>query len=135
MSAWLAGRVLENKAWTDTLFSLRVQLGTGAPSLRFDAGQFVRIALEEKLARPFSFVNPPQDPVLEFYGIVVPEGPLSPLLSRLPSWLSSITLRASTASPSRSTVVASTPEIRWYGSDESVRAATISRSVELGSPS
>ena len=76
---WLEGRVLENRHWTDTLFSLRVQ----APALAFEAGQFVRIALEEALARPFSFVNPPQDPVLEFYGIVVPEGPLSPRLARL----------------------------------------------------
>jgi ferredoxin--NADP+ reductase len=46
----------------------------------------VRIALDiegRRVARAFSFVNPPQDPVLEFYGIVVPEGPLSPRLARL----------------------------------------------------
>jgi ferredoxin/flavodoxin---NADP+ reductase len=80
MSAkWLEGRVVENKHWTDALFSLRVE----APRLGFEAGQFVRIALEEKVARPFSFVNPPEDPVLEFYGIVVPEGPLSPKLAAL----------------------------------------------------
>ena len=82
MSAWLEGRIIENRAWTAALFSLRVQ----APKLRFEAGQFVRIGLEiggELVARPFSFVNPPDDPVLEFYGIVVPEGPLSPLLARL----------------------------------------------------
>ena len=79
MSKWLEGRVVENRHWTDVLFSLRVE----APQIRFEAGQFVRIALEEELARPFSFVNPPQDPVLEFYGIVVPEGPLSPRLEKL----------------------------------------------------
>jgi ferredoxin--NADP+ reductase len=79
MSKWLEGRVIENKKWTDALFSLRVE----APRVNFEAGQFVRIALEENLARPFSFVNPPDDPVLEFYGIVVPEGPLSPRLARL----------------------------------------------------
>jgi len=79
MSKWLEGRVVENRHWTDVLFSLRVE----APRIRYQAGQFVRIALEEELARPFSFVNPPQDPVLEFYGIVVPEGPLSPRLERL----------------------------------------------------
>jgi len=80
MSAkWLEGRVIENRHWTETAFSLRVE----APRLGFEAGQFVRIALEEDLARPFSFVNPPQDPVLEFYGIVVPGGPLSPRLERL----------------------------------------------------
>jgi ferredoxin--NADP+ reductase len=79
MSKWLEGRVVENRHWTDTGFSLRVE----APRLTFQAGQFVRIALEESLARPFSFVNPPHDPLLEFYGIVVPQGPLSPRLAQL----------------------------------------------------
>ena len=78
-SKWLEGRVIENRRWTERLFSLRVE----GPRLGFEAGQFVRIALEERIARPFSFVNPPQDPVLEFYGIVVPEGPLSPRLMEL----------------------------------------------------
>jgi ferredoxin--NADP+ reductase len=74
--------VIENRHWTDTLFSLRVQ----GVSLAFDAGQFVRIALDvsgERIARPFSFVNPPSDPLLEFYGVVVPQGPLSPRLAQL----------------------------------------------------
>jgi len=79
MAKWLEGRVIENRHWTDALFSLRVE----APRLHFEAGQFVRIALEEALARPFSFINAPEDPVLEFYGIVVPEGPLSPRLAQL----------------------------------------------------
>jgi ferredoxin--NADP+ reductase len=82
MSTWLTGKVLENRHWTDTLFSLRV---AGA-ALAFEAGQFVRIALElngARVARPFSFVNPPEDPVHEFYGVVVPEGPLSPRLAQL----------------------------------------------------
>lgn len=82
MSRWLEGRVIENRHWTEALFSLRVE----APALRFSAGQFVRIALDvdgERVARPFSFVNPPHDPVPEFYGIVVPEGALSPRLARL----------------------------------------------------
>jgi ferredoxin--NADP+ reductase len=81
-ASWLGGRVLENRQWTDTLFSLRVE----APPLAFRAGQFVRIALDiegERVARAFSFVNPPQDPLLEFYGVIVPEGPLSPRLARL----------------------------------------------------
>jgi len=79
---WLTGKVVENRHWTDTLFSLRVE---GAP-LGFRAGQFVRIALDiegQRVARAFSFVNPPDDPVLEFYGVIVPEGPLSPRLARL----------------------------------------------------
>ena len=84
MSAWLDGKVIEHRAWTDALFSLRVE----APQLRFEAGQFVRIAVDiegERIARPFSFVNAPDDPVLEFYGIIVPEGPLSPRLAKLRS--------------------------------------------------
>jgi ferredoxin/flavodoxin---NADP+ reductase len=86
MSRWLEGKVLENRFWTDTLFSLRAQFPAGAPALRFTAGQFVRLALDvagERVARPFSFVNPPADPVMEFYGVIVPEGPLSPRLAGL----------------------------------------------------
>jgi len=79
---WLEGRIIENRHWTEALFSLRV---AGA-ALAFEAGQFVRIALDigaQRVARAFSMVNSPDDPVLEFYGIVVPEGPLSPRLARL----------------------------------------------------
>jgi ferredoxin--NADP+ reductase len=82
MSGWLAGRVVQNRHWTESLFSLRVE----GVRLGFQAGQFVRIALDvegERVARAFSFVNPPDDPVLEFYGVIVPQGPLSPRLARL----------------------------------------------------
>ena len=81
---WLTGTVVENRHWTETLFSLRV---AGAP-LDFRAGQFVRIAVDidgQRIARAFSFVNPPQDTVLEFYGVIVPAGPLSPRLANLKS--------------------------------------------------
>jgi len=82
MSAWLTTRVVENRHWTESLFSLRVE---GA-RLHFQAGQFVRIALDidgQRVARAFSFVNPPDDPLLEFYGVIVPDGLLSPPLARL----------------------------------------------------
>jgi ferredoxin--NADP+ reductase len=82
MAKWLEGRVVENRHWTPTLYSLRVE----GPALRFQAGQFVRIALDvagERIARPFSFINPPDDPTLEFYGVIVPDGPLSPRLALL----------------------------------------------------
>ena len=82
MSSWLTGRVVENRHWTESLFSLRVE----GVQLRFQAGQFVRIALDiggERVARAFSFVNAPDDPMLEFYGVIVPQGPLSPRLARL----------------------------------------------------
>ena len=62
---WLTGKVIENRHWTESLFSLRIE---GAP-LGFQAGQFVRIALDidgQRVARAFSFVNPPEDPLLEF---------------------------------------------------------------------
>ena len=80
--SWLTGKIVAHRAWTETLFSLRV----AAPQLAFQAGQFVRIALDvegKQVARAFSFVNPPEDPLLEFYGVIVPEGPLSPRLARL----------------------------------------------------
>ena len=82
MAKWLEGRVLENRHWTPALFSLRV----AAPALEFEAGQFVKLALDidgERIARPFSFVNPPGEMPLEFYGVIVPEGPLSPRLACL----------------------------------------------------
>jgi ferredoxin/flavodoxin---NADP+ reductase len=80
--SWLEGTVVENRQWTDSLFSVRLK----GVSLRFQAGQFVRIALDvegARVARAFSFVNPPHEPILEFYGVIVPEGPLSPRLARL----------------------------------------------------
>src|SRR4051812_50161892 len=79
---WLEGRIVDTRHWTDTLFSLR----TDGPKLSFEAGQFVRIALDiggERIARPFSFVNPPADPAHEFFGIEVREGLLSPALAKL----------------------------------------------------
>jgi len=82
MSSWLEGEVVEHLAWTEALFTLRVNVACP----HFEAGQFARIALDvggEKVARPFSFVNAPADPVAEFYGIVVPQGPLSPRLAAL----------------------------------------------------
>lgn len=82
MSGWLETEVIENRAWSDALFSLRVR----GPRPAFEAGQFVRIALDiggERVARAFSFVNSPSDPISEFYGVTVPEGRLSPPLSVL----------------------------------------------------
>ena len=82
MARWIEGEVVENIKWTDTLYSLRVR----ADIAPFNAGQFGRLALEidgKPLGRPYSFVNAPDDDVLEFYSIVVPEGPLSGRLHAL----------------------------------------------------
>ena len=53
--SWLEGKVVENRSWTDALFSLRVE---GA-ALSFEAGQFVRIALDIA-GEEFDFY--PEDP-------------------------------------------------------------------------
>lgn len=82
MSAWLEGRVAGQTRWTERLFSLRVAAPLGA----FQAGQFVKLALDvggERVARPYSLVNPPGSEPLEFYYNVVAAGPLSPRLAAL----------------------------------------------------
>lgn len=82
MSKWVEGKVVELRPWTEELYSLRVRADV-AP---FVAGQFTRVARkigDEIIARPYSFVNAPDDPVLEFYFITVPAGPLSHELIRL----------------------------------------------------
>jgi ferredoxin--NADP+ reductase len=76
MSQWAEGRVVNLRQWTDELYSLQVK----ADIAPFIAGQFTRIALKingEIIARPYSFVNAPDDPLLEFYFITVPKGPLT----------------------------------------------------------
>ncbi|MGD8312336.1 MAG: ferredoxin--NADP reductase [Gammaproteobacteria bacterium] len=82
MSRWVEGRVIGLRQWTDELYSILVE----ADIAPFVPGQFTRLALEidgEMVARPYSFVNGPDDPVCEFYFIIVPEGPLSHHLIRL----------------------------------------------------
>lgn len=82
MARWIEGEVIANHHWTDTHHSLRVR----APAVPFQAGQFSRLAQAidgHITARPYSFVNPPQDEVLEFYSTVVPEGPFSSRLHAL----------------------------------------------------
>ena len=82
MDEWIEGTVIEKRHWSDKLYSLRVK----APVMGFIAGQFTRLALEidgERVARPYSFVNPPQDDLLEVHFNEIPDGPLSPRLAAL----------------------------------------------------
>ncbi len=82
MPQWVEGRVVELQQWTDRLYSLRMH----AEIDPFRAGQFTRLALDvdgERVARPYSFVNGPDNPLLEFYFITVPGGPLTERLVRL----------------------------------------------------
>lgn len=82
MAAWNIGKVVENKQWGNKLFSLYVESEI-AP---FEAGQFIKIALEiegEVTERPYSLVNPPATRPMEFYCIEVPNGPLTSRLAKL----------------------------------------------------
>jgi ferredoxin--NADP+ reductase len=82
MSKWIEGTVVNLRQWTDELYSLQVEADV-AP---FTAGQFTRVALEidgEMVARPYSFVNGPDNPVHEFYFILVNDGPLTHELIKL----------------------------------------------------
>jgi len=76
MSRWIEGRVVNNRHWTDQLYSLQVD----ADIEGFSAGQFGRLGLDiddQRVGRPYSFVNAPHEQLLEFYSIIVPDGPLS----------------------------------------------------------
>jgi len=76
MSKWVEGKVVRLRHWTDKLYSLQLT----ADIAPFTAGQFSRLALDidgERVARPYSFVNGPDNPLLEFYFIIVPDGPLT----------------------------------------------------------
>ncbi len=82
MNRWMEGTVVQNHRWTDQLYSLQVETGP----LPFKAGQFGRLALDiddQRVGRPYSFVNAPHEAPLEFYSIIVPDGPLSNRLYNL----------------------------------------------------
>jgi ferredoxin--NADP+ reductase len=84
MDQWLEGTIIEKRYWSNGLYSLRFK----APVDDFTAGQFTRLALEidgERVARPYSFVNPPQDELLEIYFNEVENGSLSTQLATLES--------------------------------------------------
>ena len=92
MPDWLESRVVGRKQWNDSLFSLEIE----ADLAEFRAGQFVRVAMDidgERVGRPYSLVNPPGKRRLEIHFNEVPDGPLSPRLSKLATgeriWVSS----------------------------------------------
>ena len=82
MASWVEGKVIRLRQWTDELYSIQVD----AQVAPFTAGQFTRLGLEidgEMVARPYSFVNGPDNPVHEFYFILVRDGPLTHELIKL----------------------------------------------------
>ncbi len=91
MKDWVKGRVVAKRQWNHRLYSMQFEAEVEA----FKAGQFTQVALdigEERVGRPYSLVNPPQDRPLEIYFNAIPEGPLTPRLSDLspgdPIWIS-----------------------------------------------
>jgi ferredoxin--NADP+ reductase len=82
MSKWAEGTVVAQKHWAGRLYSLQVD----AELAPFQAGQFTKLALAvdgEMVARPYSFINAPEERPHEFYYVVLPDHPLTPRLSRL----------------------------------------------------
>ena len=82
MSKWVEGKVINLRQWTDELYSVQLEAAISP----FTAGQFTRLALEidgEMVARPYSFVNGPDNSVHEFYFITVMDGPLTGELVKL----------------------------------------------------
>lgn len=81
-SSFTTGKVLENKAWSERLFSLKVR----ADQMPFKAGQFIRLRLPvegEPLAKSYSLVNAPDDADVEVYFNKVTDGRLSNALAAL----------------------------------------------------
>src|SRR5260221_10197088 len=82
MQKWVEGTVVDQRRWTERLFSLRVS----AEVAGFEAGQFAKLALAvdgEMVARPYSFVNAPKEHPHEFYYVTLPDGPLTQRLQKM----------------------------------------------------
>jgi ferredoxin--NADP+ reductase len=70
--------------WTDKLFSFQTDR---PPSFRFQSGEFAMIGLADNdgkaLTRAYSIASPHWDDHLEFYSIIVPDGPLTSRLRHI----------------------------------------------------
>lgn len=79
---WVQGEVVDIKHWTESLYSVKIS----APGVDFIAGQYTKVSLsinDQEVARPYSFVNSPNEDILEFYSVSVPNGPLSTAMQKL----------------------------------------------------
>ena len=82
MTDWIAGTVVDKRQWNENHYSVRID----APVERFRAGQFLKVGLDlgnERVGRPYSFVNAPHERPVEIFFNTVPEGPLSNRLAAL----------------------------------------------------
>jgi ferredoxin--NADP+ reductase len=83
MATYVPARVTHVHHWSDKLFSFTT---TREPSLRFENGQFIMVALEvdgRKVARAYSIASANYEDQLEFYSIKVPNGPLTSRLQNI----------------------------------------------------
>jgi ferredoxin--NADP+ reductase len=83
MATYAPARVTHVHHWSDKLFSFTT---TREPSLRFENGQFIMVALEvegRRLARAYSIASANYEDELEFYSIKVPNGPLTSRLQNI----------------------------------------------------
>ena len=81
-SSFIPAVVIENYQWADNLFSVRFE----ATLQPFKAGQFVRLQLainDEKLAKPYSLVNAPEQENAEVFYNTVEGGVMSNALAAL----------------------------------------------------
>ena len=83
MAVYLPARVTDVHHWSDKLFSFTT---TREPSLRFENGQFLMVALDvngRRLARAYSIASANYEEKLDFYSIKVPNGPLTSRLQNI----------------------------------------------------
>ncbi|CAL4325712.1 Flavodoxin/ferredoxin--NADP reductase [Buchnera aphidicola (Eriosoma lanigerum)] len=77
MNKWISGKIIQNKKWTESLFSIIVQ----APINAFLSGQFTKLAMIDihgkKIQRAYSYVNASHNTNLEFYITLVQTGLLT----------------------------------------------------------
>ncbi|WP_075434187.1 ferredoxin--NADP(+) reductase [Buchnera aphidicola] len=80
MSYWLNTKIISLNKWKNGLFTLKIQ----APINSFVAGQFTKLSYinnqKKRIQRAYSFVNTPQEQILEFYILLIKEGKLTPKL-------------------------------------------------------
>lgn len=82
MSQWVKGEIVEVIDWTPTLFSIKFK----ADIAPFKAGQYTKLSLQQgdkRIARAYSFVNPPSESIHEVLLVEVPGGNLSVPLHQL----------------------------------------------------
>lgn len=82
MNDWVKAEVIKFKKWSNNIFSIFLN----AKIKPFIAGQFAKILIilnKKKIIRAYSYVNSPENKILEFYIIIIKHGIMSNYLSKL----------------------------------------------------